>query len=131
MIYIYIFLFSFLFDLDTKEDPAWFYLDSQYQWIMGLMEETFTTNIDKVNKIKNNSSTTKESAIQRSLSLKYGITLVESKSLNLEAEDEFDLRVWKAIYDSVKTLSSLLVQSLPDFWRLSKAFIEGKFKNKV
>ncbi|CAO3610183.1 unnamed protein product [Cunninghamella echinulata] len=122
---------NFLFDLDTKEDPAWFYLDSQYQWIMGLMEETFTTNIDKVNKIKNNSSTTKESAIQRSLSLKYGITLVESKSLNLEAEDEFDLRVWKAIYDSVKTLSALLVQSLPDFWRLSKAFIEGKFKNKA
>ncbi|CAO3635122.1 unnamed protein product [Cunninghamella blakesleeana] len=123
---------NFLFDLDTKEDPAWFYLDSQYQWIMGLMEETFNTNIEKVNKIKSSSSSThKESPIQRNLSLKYAITLVESKSLNLEADDEYDLRVWKAIYDSVKSLSALLVQSLPDFWRLSKAFIEGKFKNKA
>ncbi|ORZ16960.1 exocyst complex component Sec5-domain-containing protein [Absidia repens] len=122
---------NFLFELDTKEDPAWFYLDSQYQWIMGLMKETFTKNVEKVDKIKDsNISHNKESVTQRSLSLKHAISVIESKTVNLESDDDVDVRVWKAITEVVKSTSSLLVRCLPDFWRLSKAFIEGKFKNK-
>ncbi|CAO3587569.1 unnamed protein product [Absidia cylindrospora] len=122
---------NFLFELDTKEDPAWFYLDSQYQWIMGLMKETFTKNVEKVDKIKDsNISHSKESVTQRSLSLKHAISVIESKTMNLESDDDVDVRLWKAITEVVKSTSSLLVRCLPDFWRLSKAFIEGKFKNK-
>ncbi|KAI8083026.1 exocyst complex component Sec5-domain-containing protein [Halteromyces radiatus] len=121
---------NYLFELDTKEDPAWFYLDSQYQWIMGLMKETFATNVEKVDKIKNSNVHIKESVTQRSLSLKHAISVIESKSLSLDTEGDLDLRTWKAISEIVNSLSSLLVRCLPDFWRLSKAFIEGKFKNK-
>lgn len=41
------------------------------------------------------------------------------------------VRAWRLISDLVKSLSTLLLRCLPDFWRLSKAFIEGKFAHKV
>ncbi|KAI8080296.1 exocyst complex component Sec5-domain-containing protein [Gilbertella persicaria] len=119
---------NFLFDLDTTEDPAWYYLDSQYQWIMGLMKETYDTSIKKVNRLKEESET-EESAIKRSLALKKAIKQIQTKSSDLNESSE--LRVWQAISDLVKSQSSLLLRCLPDFWRLSKAFIEGKFANKA
>jgi exocyst complex component 2 len=96
------------------------------------MKETFETNVEKVEKVKNSSNQTKESITQRSLCLKHAIAMIEVKTTtNLESDDDVDVRVWKAIGEIVKSTSSLLVRCLPDFWRLSKAFIEGKFKNKV
>lgn len=123
--------YSFLFDLDTTKDPAWFYLDSQYQWIMGLMEETYDASVLKINRLKAEDLDTDESPIKRSLSLKKAIGQIQTKILELNVESDSELRIWKAISDLVKSQSTLLLRCLPDFWRLAKAFIEGKFSNKA
>lgn len=117
--------------MDTTEDPAWFYLDSQYQWIMGLMKETYDTSCKKINKLKKDDGDNEESAIKRSLSLKKAISEIQTKPAELNIETSTELRIWQAISDLVKSQSSLLLRCLPDFWRLSTAFIEGKFTNKA
>lgn len=122
---------NFLFDLDTTKDPAWFYLDSQYQWIMGLMKKTYDTCVADINRLKREDSDGEESAIKRSLSLKAAIGQIQVKISELNVETNSELRIWKAISDLVRAQSKLLLQCLPDFWRLSKAFIEGKFANKA
>ncbi|KAI9257261.1 exocyst complex component Sec5-domain-containing protein [Phascolomyces articulosus] len=121
---------NFLFDLDTTEDPAWYYLDSQYQWIIGLLKETYDTNVKKLNAHRA-ANETEESDIQRSLALKKGIEQVRNKSFDVNADRDPDNRYWRITSDLVKSLSALLLRCLPDFWRLSKAFIEGKFAHKA
>ena len=122
---------NYLFDLDTTKDPAWFYLDSQYQWIMGLMQETYDASVAEINRLKKEDPDTEESAIKRSLSLKKAIGQIQVKISELNVETNSELRIWKAISELVKSQSKLLLRCLPDFWRLSKAFIEGKFANKA
>jgi exocyst complex component 2 len=124
-------LSSFLFDLDTTEDPAWFYLDSQYQWIMGLMKDTYDGSVKKINRLKSDEGDTEESATRRSQSLKTAIAQVQTKLAELNIESSSELQIWQAISDLVKSQSALLLRCLPDFWRLSTAFIEGKFANKA
>jgi hypothetical protein len=36
--------------------------------------------------------------------------------------------VWQAIFDLVKNISEVLLASLPNFWKISKNFMEGKYK---
>ncbi|KAI9033578.1 exocyst complex component Sec5-domain-containing protein [Phycomyces nitens] len=141
---------NFLFDLDTTKDPAWFYLDSQYLWIVGLMKETYEAGLEKI-KVAVHVLEPEESATLRSLSLKKAIAQLPSTGSNSSKNDgatngqsgsgtnginnnagivEADIRVWRAILEMVQSLSALLHRCLPDFWRLSKAFIEGKFVKK-
>ncbi|KAL0086050.1 exocyst complex component Sec5-domain-containing protein [Phycomyces blakesleeanus] len=178
---------NFLFDLDTTKDPAWFYLDSQYLWIVGLMKETYEAGLEKI-KLAMHSLESEESSIVRSLSLKKAIAQLSSAASNNTKNDgsninsnssgmggrggsggissigisassggggggggggsglgnsginnnagvngivEADIRTWRAILEMVQSLSALLHRCLPDFWRLSKAFIEGKFVKKT
>jgi exocyst complex component 2 len=36
--------------------------------------------------------------------------------------------VWQAIWDMVKNISEVVVSSLPNFWKIARSFLEGKFK---
>ena len=36
--------------------------------------------------------------------------------------------VWQATLDYVKSISEVTLGALPSFWRIGKAFMEGKFK---
>ncbi|KAI8393547.1 exocyst complex component Sec5-domain-containing protein [Radiomyces spectabilis] len=126
---------NFLFDLDTTEDPAWFYLDSQYQWTMGLMQQNYDANVEKIEKLKQ-ASDTMESDVQRNIALKRAIDQAKAKNIDLnlielDSDHESELKLWQMTQDLVQSLSALLLRCLPDFWRLSKAFIEGKFANKA
>lgn len=98
---------------------------------MGLMKETYDASVAKINRLKIEDTDTEESPIKRSLALKKAIGQIQTKISELSVESNSELRIWKAISDLVKAQSTLLLRCLPDFWRLSKAFIEGKFANKA
>ena len=36
--------------------------------------------------------------------------------------------VWQPIMDLVKTLSEIVLSCLPNFWKIAKMYMEGKFK---
>ncbi|KAJ2955817.1 hypothetical protein NQZ79_g8250 [Umbelopsis isabellina] len=120
---------NFLFDLDTTDDPAWFYLTSQYKWIIGQLNDTFSEGVRKVETWKS-SIYPEESDVVRSLSLKNATSHIHLRDSDFGAENDPELKVWRATLDLVKTTSNLLLRCLPDFWKLSTAFIEGKFSGK-
>lgn len=95
------------------------------------MKETYDASVTKINRLKAEDPDNEESAVKRSLSLKTAIEQSQSKISELNVDSNSELRIWKAISDLVKSQSKLLLRCLPDFWRLSKAFIEGKFANKL
>lgn len=98
---------------------------------MGLMKETYDASVLNINRLKAEDLDIEESPVKRSLSLKKAIGQIQTKISELNVESDSELRIWKAISDLVKSQSTLLLRCLPDFWRLSKAFIEGKFSNKA
>ncbi|GAB5588983.1 Exocyst complex component S5 [Umbelopsis nana] len=120
---------NFLFDLDTTEDPAWFYLSSQYKWITSQLTNTFKEGVRKIELWKS-SIYTEESDVVRSLSLKNATSHIHLKDADFGAESDPELKAWRATLDLVKTTSNLLLRCLPDFWKLSTSFIEGKFAGK-
>lgn len=122
--------FSYLFDLDTTEDPAWFYLSSQYKWITSQLNNTYNEGVRKIDLWKSGIYA-EESDVIRSLSLKNATSHIHLKDSDFGAESDPELKAWRATLDLVKTTSNLLLRCLPDFWKLATSFIEGKFAAKV
>ncbi len=44
---------------------------------------------------------------------------------------DVDTRAWVACLKYAKTISSMLEAHLPDFWRLCKMYLDGKYNQKV
>lgn len=36
--------------------------------------------------------------------------------------------VWQAVLDMVKSVSEVMLSSLPNFWKISQAFMDGKYR---
>ncbi|PKK78359.1 hypothetical protein RhiirC2_730073 [Rhizophagus irregularis] len=120
---------NILLELETAEDPVWHYLDSQYKFIIDLLKESYKEQLSKIETLKEtlpkNSSSDKDLAIR----LKKSIRNVNIRDFDsLIAGKEMDVQMWKAILEIVKSLSDLLLRCLPDFWKLSKSFMDGKFQ---
>ncbi|KAF0492794.1 exocyst complex component Sec5-domain-containing protein [Gigaspora margarita] len=118
-----------LLELDTPEDPIWHYLDSQYKFIIDLLKESYQEQLNKIKAFTKSlppfSNDTKEIALR----LKNAIKAINIRDYDsLIAGKDMDVQIWKATLDVVKTLSDLLLRCLPDFWKLSKSFMEGKFQ---
>ncbi|CAG8604734.1 2351_t:CDS:10 [Ambispora gerdemannii] len=119
---------NILLELETVEDPVWHYLDSQYKYIIDLLKESYKEQIDKIEALKQSLNRT-INANEVALHLKRAIKIVNSRDFDaLSASKDMDVQIWKAILNIVKSLSDLLLRCLPDFWKLSKSFIEGKFQ---
>ncbi|CAG8621305.1 2618_t:CDS:10, partial [Ambispora leptoticha] len=119
---------NILLELETIEDPVWHYLDSQYKYIIDLLKESYKEQIDKIEALKQSLNRTIDEK-EAALHLKRAIKIVNSRDFDaLSASKDMDVQTWKAILNIVKSLSDLLLRCLPDFWKLSKSFIEGKFQ---
>ncbi|KAG0174880.1 hypothetical protein DFQ28_007669 [Apophysomyces sp. BC1034] len=110
--------------LKMLADP-WRSMDEQEKTI-----KTYKSGVDKIRQLRSTGEV-EESDILRNLSLKKAIGQIQTKHVESGLERDPDLRIWRAISDLVKSLSALMLRCLPDFWRLSKAFIEGKFARKA
>ncbi|CAG8479390.1 21874_t:CDS:10 [Gigaspora rosea] len=118
-----------LLELDTPEDPIWHYLDSQYKFIIDLLKESYQEQLNKIKAFTKSlppfSNDTKEIALR----LKNAIKAINIRDYDsLIAGKDMDVQIWKATLDVVKSLSDLLLRCLPDFWKLSKSFMDGKFQ---
>jgi exocyst complex component 2 len=36
--------------------------------------------------------------------------------------------VWNAVFDLVKNVSEIMMSTLPNFWKIAKGFLEGKYR---
>ncbi|KAL1921037.1 uncharacterized protein VTP21DRAFT_11672 [Calcarisporiella thermophila] len=122
---------NILVELDSQTDPVWFYLDSQYKWIVGSLNEAYDEEMEKIQALRNSMSSLQDINRYRALALKRAILASNTKNFEASLSKELDVEIWQAMLNLVKTLSDMLLRSLPDFWKLCKSFIEGKFQNKT
>ncbi|OJA13320.1 hypothetical protein AZE42_08619 [Rhizopogon vesiculosus] len=121
-----------LLELNASGDPIWTYFDSQHKHIMDRMRTTCragVTHID-VTKSRTTPDLSSPNALRQILGaqLHVCIAALENKSSEVIVAQAGGHEVWQAIWDMVKNVSEVMVSSLPNFWKISKSFLEGKFK---
>ncbi|KAF7761527.1 hypothetical protein Agabi119p4_9519 [Agaricus bisporus var. burnettii] len=118
-----------LLELQGTDEPLWTYFDSQHKYIMAQMNKT-SQNAKAIVRAQLD-----RTAIEYSDSTTLAVTQLRTAIFGLEKkEPETNLGksenepVWEAVFSLVKGVSEVLLSSLPDFWKISKNFMDGKYK---
>ncbi|TDL24651.1 hypothetical protein BD410DRAFT_838154 [Rickenella mellea] len=144
-----------LLDLNTAEDPTWVYFDSQHKHIMEQLNKVYTSSLARVDDAKETAtSVAPDAAALTSLlatNLHEGIAALDTKqkqpesviadwlgfpmcfttcyvSVDVPLAKGAGHEVWDATLDTVKNLSEVIITSLPNFWRIAKSYMDGKFR---
>ncbi|KAF8699849.1 Exocyst complex component Sec5, partial [Rhizoctonia solani] len=121
-----------LSELQIADDPVWMHLDSQHSHILAKMKTTHDKRvlfiegglIDARDRLP--LDVAEQSRITANLF--ECVCALETKSAEATLSKGPTHEVWQATLDYVKSVSEITLGALPNFWRIGKAFLEGKFK---
>lgn len=121
-----------LLELNVPEDPIWTYFDSQHKRIMDRMSAAYRTGVSNIDATKSRTTPDLSSpnALRQILSAQLQVCIValESKAPEAIIAQAGGHEVWQTTWDMVKNISEVMVSSLPNFWKIARSFLEGKFK---
>ncbi|KDQ60180.1 hypothetical protein JAAARDRAFT_205190 [Jaapia argillacea MUCL 33604] len=121
-----------LLELNAGDEPIWAYVDSQHKHIMNHMTTVYQTGLATVKVVQDRTSPEDldDDTVNKTLAAQLQLCIValgakQSESVVAQSGGH---EVWQAIGDMVKNISETMLSSLPNFWRISKSFLDGKFK---
>ncbi|KAJ7775533.1 exocyst complex component sec5 [Mycena metata] len=120
-----------LLDIQMNEDPVWTYLDSQHNHIIKQLHIS-TTAVSSI-RVTLDSDTRKQENLTSILvaQLQAAIAALENKESGAVIAKCAAEPAWIAILALVKKLSEIVLSSLRSFWRISKSFMDGKYKRST
>ncbi|KAF8970197.1 exocyst complex component Sec5-domain-containing protein [Flammula alnicola] len=121
-----------LLELQANDDPVWTYFDSHHAHIMDKMSASHRASIKLVDESQLQTAILRLEAKKADVLIGiYHFFVIPSFRvliyLYFQAKSAGE-PTWEAILESVKTVSEAIASSLPSFWRISKGFIDGKFR---
>ncbi|KAH7345639.1 exocyst complex component sec5 [Rhizoctonia solani] len=117
-----------LLDLHIADDPVWVYLDSQHSHILAKMKTTHDKRVQFIEDSRDRLPLDIAEQSRLTASLFECVCALETKSAEATLSKGPAHEVWQAALDYVKSVSEITLGALPNFWRIGKAFLEGKFK---
>ncbi|RSH82118.1 hypothetical protein EHS25_006051 [Saitozyma podzolica] len=114
-----------LIELDASDEPAWAYLDYQHAHILDTMKTQFKKAAEQAQAAAQqcaqqpSSSTAQSDLLRRQLS-------TSTYQFNPVSPAPVDA-AWLAVQNLVKQLCEYVVRSVPSFWRIAKACMDGKY----
>ncbi|KAF8222395.1 hypothetical protein L208DRAFT_1413490 [Tricholoma matsutake] len=120
-----------LLDLQPTDDPIWTFFDSQHKHILEQMNKGYQAAVAAISSSVETSYLDKAPEATRTLlalELQNAILALETKQSDAIIAKSFRESLWHAILDMVKSLSEIMLASLPNFWKIAKSFMDGKFK---
>ncbi|KAG6899205.1 hypothetical protein C0993_012333 [Termitomyces sp. T159_Od127] len=116
-----------LLDLPIGDDPIWIYFDSQHKHILEEMKKTHRSGTTAIQSTIEKS----EPGILTSCiagQLQTAMLALEGKQAESIIARSSAERVWKTVLDMVKGVSETMLSTLPGFCKISKNFMEGKYR---
>ncbi|KAJ6571717.1 exocyst complex component Sec5-domain-containing protein [Mycena capillaripes] len=121
-----------LMDIQTNEDPVWTFFDSQHAYIIKQMNTSYKTAVSSIRasleKSEPDDASPNNLTSILAAQLQIAVGALDNKQSEAAVAKCAAEPVWLAISDMVKMLSEIVLSSLPNFWRISKSFMDGKFK---
>ncbi|EGO29432.1 hypothetical protein SERLADRAFT_445247 [Serpula lacrymans var. lacrymans S7.9] len=121
-----------LLELNTTEDPVWTYFDSQHKYIVDQMNKTYHSATSHIQALQDQSTPdiTSPGALGTVLAtqLQACFIALESKQPELIIAQSGGHEIWQAVWEMIKGISEVIVSTLPNFWKIAKSFLEGRFR---
>ncbi|RXK41720.1 hypothetical protein M231_00955 [Tremella mesenterica] len=117
-----------LIDLEGCDDPAWAYLEYQHSHIFDTMKAIHKRCLESVKSANQacsdlpSTSTSQVDNLRRQLALSHYFV----NTINPSAADA----AWLAIQSLVKQLSDYVSRSLPGFWKIARACMDGRYRKR-
>lgn len=118
-----------LLELQSTDEPVWTYFDSHHKHIIDEMNKAYRSSvlvIEGILRKANNSAFNATDALPEQL--QNAIIQLEANQSEAVLAQSPGEPVWQAVFELVKNISEVLLASLPSFWKISRSFIEGRFK---
>ncbi|OSD08742.1 hypothetical protein PYCCODRAFT_1448893 [Trametes coccinea BRFM310] len=124
-----------LYEFSTSDDPAWTYFDAQHKHIVQNMRDAYTNAVSTIQALvekapvsgPDNASLNHELASQ----LQVCVQALESKQPEPVIAQSGGREIWEAIQTMVKNISEAMMTPLPNFWRVSRSFMEGRYRKNA
>ncbi|KAI9065588.1 hypothetical protein FKP32DRAFT_1610523 [Trametes sanguinea] len=124
-----------LYEFNTSDDPVWTYFDAQHKHIVQNMRDAYTNAVNAIQALvekapvsaPDNASLNHELASQ----LQVCVQALETKQPEAVIAQSGGHEIWEAIQTMVKNISEAMMTPLPNFWRISKSFMEGRYRKNA
>ncbi|RPD65706.1 hypothetical protein L226DRAFT_557688 [Lentinus tigrinus ALCF2SS1-7] len=124
-----------LYEFSTSDEPAWTYFDAQHKHIMQHMRDTYNSAVKSIGALneKDTLDGPDTGALNRELAsqLQTCVQAIEAKQSDVVIAQSGGQEVWEGIQTMVKNVSEAMLTPLPNFWRISKSFMEGRYKKNA
>ncbi|QRV81990.1 exocyst complex component Sec5 [Ceratobasidium sp. AG-Ba] len=117
-----------LLDLNVTDDPVWVYLDSQHSHVLAKMKTTHDNRATAIEDARDRLPLDCADQVRITANLFECVCALETKSAEVTLSKGPAHEVWQTTLDYVKAVSEITLAALPSFWKIGKAFMEGKFK---
>ncbi|KAG6333020.1 hypothetical protein ID866_6073 [Astraeus odoratus] len=125
-------IIEILLELNTSQDPIWTYFDSHHTHIMDQITTAYRSGLAKIRSAadQNMPDITGPDALSATIAsqLRVCLAVLDNKQSDSTISRGGGHEVWETIWEMVKSVSEILLSSLPNFWKIAKNFLEGKFK---
>ncbi|GAA5918454.1 hypothetical protein JCM1841_003976 [Sporobolomyces salmonicolor] len=125
-----------LLELDPSDDPVWIFFDTQHRHILQLLRTSaeastsrIRTAMDQYGALEEGDEAERERRGAGDLR-RCVAGLVESLEGERVRETAAGAEVWRSIFDLVRNLNEVVLQTLPGFWKVAKGYMEGKYQKK-
>jgi len=124
-----------LLELGGPEDPVWTFLDSQHRRILGRLQTVYDEAVAAIEECKSTFNpkyeNKQELTASRRVQLQRCLEASTSKQPEQVIAQEPGHELWLTIAALVKSLSEVLVNSLPLFWKVSRGYMDGRLKKST
>ncbi|KZP15940.1 hypothetical protein FIBSPDRAFT_1047870 [Athelia psychrophila] len=119
-----------LMELGSADDSVWTYFDNQHSYIIGQMNHAYKTALSAIRRANQKSIPSSPEDLNKVLvsQLQTCLVALDSKQSETLVAQSGEPEVWQAIFDMIKNVSETMLSTLPNFWRISKNFLDGKFR---
>ncbi|KAM0755622.1 hypothetical protein T439DRAFT_295613 [Meredithblackwellia eburnea MCA 4105] len=119
-----------LLELDPTDDPVWIFFDTQHRHILHLLRTSADASSSRIRIAMD--QLPEESLEDRKMAqdLRAGVASLESLEGERMRENGAGHDIWILIFNLVRNLSEVIMQTLPSFWKVAKGYMEGKYQKK-
>ncbi|KAI0371254.1 hypothetical protein BV20DRAFT_1120669 [Pilatotrama ljubarskyi] len=124
-----------LYEFNISDDPAWTYFDAQHKHIVQNMRDAYGAAVKTIQALVDKATLTSpdNGPLNRELAsqLQACVQALEMKQPEVVIAQSGGYEIWEAIEAMVKNVSEAMLTPLPNFWRISKAFMDGRYRKNA
>ncbi|BGO96556.1 Exocyst complex component SEC5 [Rhodotorula toruloides] len=119
-----------LLELDPSDDPVWIFFDTQHRHILQLLRSSADSSMSRIRIAMDQFGEAEENDRKQAADLGTGVASLQSLDGERVRENAAGAEVWRLIFDFVRNLNEVIMQTLPSFWKVAKGYMEGKYQKK-